>query len=106
MPFERGRVKTGGRMVGVPNKATIEIKSFARSILEDPTYQIKLRQRIENGEAPHIEALLYYYVYGKPQQQEDATPLKVIVYGPREDQPATPATQDTGTGAPGALIGA
>ena len=84
MPFERGRLKTGGRVVGVPNRATLEIKEFARSILEDESYQMKLRQRIVEGEAPQIEALLYHYVYGKPRQEEDSKDdkIRVILYAP------------------------
>jgi len=69
MPFARGRIKTGGRQVGTPNQATIEIKDFSRSILEDTSYQTKLRQRIIDGDAPQIEQLLYHYGYGRPKTE-------------------------------------
>ncbi len=69
MPFAKGRIKTGGRQVGTPNQATIEIKDFSRSILEDTSYQTKLRQRIIDGDAPQIEQLLYHYGYGRPKNE-------------------------------------
>lgn len=81
MAFEKRRPRTGGRRIGTPNKVTLEIKAFARSLLEDPTYQAKLRQRILDGNAPQIEQLLYHYVYGKPRQELELTrrELRVIV---------------------------
>ena len=69
MPFAKGRIKTGGRQVGTPNQATVEIKEFACSILEDASYQTKLRQRIMDGDAPQIEQLLYHYGYGRPKTE-------------------------------------
>ena len=83
MPFERGRTKTGGRKSNQPNHATLEIKDFGRAIIEDPVYREKLKQRIEAGEAPQIEALLYHYTYGRPKQDTDShDPIRVLVYGP------------------------
>lgn len=66
MAFAKGKAKTGGRKAGTPNKATAEIKDVARSLLEDPVYQAKLKQRLRDGKAPQIEQLLYHYAYGKP----------------------------------------
>ena len=66
MKFQQGHKKTGGRMKGTPNKATVEIKELAREILEDPAYQKHLRVRIIQGKAERIEALLYHYAYGRP----------------------------------------
>jgi hypothetical protein len=59
----------------------MEIKDFARSILEDPTYQTRLKQRLLDGDAPQIEQLLYHYLYGKPRQELELTrrELRVIV---------------------------
>ena len=68
MVFHKGKPKTGGRKPGTPNKATVEIKEFARSILEDPLYQKRLKDRVIQGKAPHIEALLFHYAYGKPTE--------------------------------------
>ena len=83
MGFQKGRLKSGGRLPGTLNHATLEIKDFGRAIIEDPVYREKLKQRIEAGEAPQIEALLYHYTYGKPKQEEDVKdPIRVLVYGP------------------------
>ena len=61
--------KGGGRPKGVPNKATREIKDFARECLEDPTYIESLKRRLKSGKAPHMETLLAHYGYGKPKEQ-------------------------------------
>jgi hypothetical protein len=68
MAFQKGKPKTGGRKAGTTNKATVEIKEFARSILEDPLYQKRFRVRIIQGKAPQIEVLLFHYAYGKPKE--------------------------------------
>jgi hypothetical protein len=69
MAFAKGKAKTGGRKAGTPNKATAEIKDVARSLLEDPVYQAKLKRRLRDGKAPQIEQLLYHYAYGKPKER-------------------------------------
>ena len=57
--FQKGRAKTGGRKPGVVNKATVEIRETALSLLEDPRYQERLRERLLAGKCPpQIEALL------------------------------------------------
>lgn len=58
-----------GRPKGVPNKRTLEIHEFARSVLEDPTYRAKLTQRIIAGKAVAIEQLLYAYAWGRPLER-------------------------------------
>ena len=68
MRFKAGHRKVGGRKPGAPNKATVEIKEFARSILADPVYQTKLKQRLRDGDAPQLEVLMYHYAYGKPTE--------------------------------------
>jgi hypothetical protein len=55
-----------GRKKGVLNKRTIEIREFARGVLEDPEYRAQLKSRLLKGTSPAIEQLLYYYAYGKP----------------------------------------
>jgi hypothetical protein len=83
MGFQKGKPKTGGRLPGQPNKITLDIKGYARAVVEDPSYQAKLKQRLLNGSAPQLEILLHYYAYGKPKQElvSDKT-VNVIVYGP------------------------
>jgi len=60
---------------------SMEIKEFARSILEDPSYQARLKQRLLAGDAPQIEQLLFHYLFGKPRQELELTrrELRVIV---------------------------
>ncbi|CAI4031193.1 hypothetical protein DNFV4_01621 [Nitrospira tepida] len=79
MRFEKGRRKTGGRKRGTPNKGTIEMKSFALGLLEDPEYQTRLRARILSGKAPHMEVLLHHYTYGKPKTTLEARQVTIIV---------------------------
>jgi hypothetical protein len=51
----------------VPNKATQEIKEFARNILISDSYRRSLVRRIEAGKAPQMEVLLHHYAFGKPK---------------------------------------
>jgi hypothetical protein len=68
----KGR-KTGGRQVGTPNVATREIRAASRALLEDPAYVASLRERLTAGKAPHMETLLHYYAYGKPNETVEQT---------------------------------
>src|SRR3954462_12968260 len=63
MGFQKGKPKTGGRQLGQPNKVSLEIKAHARAVVEDPTYQAKLKERLLEGSAPQLEVLLHYYAY-------------------------------------------
>jgi len=68
----KGRIKPGdprcGRKPGSVNKTTREIREFSRAILERPEYVASLKARLDAGEAPHMESLLFYYGYGKPKE--------------------------------------
>ena len=81
-PFKKGE---GGRPKGVPNKATRDIKAWARGMLEDPDYRASLKARLASGQAGQVEALLYHYGYGKPKEQVELSsglaPLIVEVTG-------------------------
>jgi hypothetical protein len=102
MGFHKGKPKTGGRHAGTPNKATVEIKEFARSILEDPLYQKRLRGRISQGKAPQIEVLLFHYAYGKPKESftgERSWTLEELVCGiEREEKREQTEALHTGVG--------
>ena len=68
-PRAKGSPKTGGRLKGTPNHATVEIKSFAHRVLSDRTYRKNLLVRMRAPEPPaHLEVLLYHYAFGKPPQ--------------------------------------
>jgi hypothetical protein len=67
-PFKKGN-PGGGRPKGVPNKATQEIRTFAREYLESDRYRRSLEQRIEAGRAPHMEVLLHHYAFGQPKNK-------------------------------------
>lgn len=68
MRFQAGHRKVGGRKKGTPNSATVEIRDFARVMLENPAYRTALKARLISGKAPHMETLLYHYAYGKPRE--------------------------------------
>lgn len=76
-PFKPGEVANpNGRPKGTPNKATLEIKKFARSIVEDKEYRANLKKRMIAGkEHPAIATLIFHYAYGKPKEhvEIDAT---------------------------------
>ena len=69
MKFKKGKPKTGGRLPGQPNKVTLEIKEYARAVIEDAAYQEKLKARLLDGSSPQLEILMHYYAYGKPKQE-------------------------------------
>ena len=64
-PFSTGN-PGGGRPKGAPNKATREIKEFARDFLTSDRYRKTLERRIVAGKAPQMEVLLHHYAFGKP----------------------------------------
>jgi hypothetical protein len=66
-PFAKGN-PGGGRKKGVPNKATQEIKEFARAFLMSEKYRRNLERRINAGTAPQLEVLLHHYGFGKPRE--------------------------------------
>ena len=68
-PFEKGHKKLGGRKKGTPNRVSAEMRTFLKSVIEDPEYQEALRARMIAGKAAHMEQLATYYVLGKPQDQ-------------------------------------
>ena len=84
MPDAKGRFTKGegGRKPGAINKATREIKEFARDFLESDAYRARLRIRIERGQAMPIETLLYHYAYGKPKERieiDGQAPMPLVI---------------------------
>jgi hypothetical protein len=62
-PFTKGN-PGGGRPKGAQNKATREIKEFARNFLMSDKYRRTLERRILAGTAPQM--MLHHYAFGKP----------------------------------------
>lgn len=57
-----------GRPRGVPNKVTIEVREWARSILEDKAVQARTLAQARAGKLPPaIFNELLHYAYGKPK---------------------------------------
>ena len=63
-----------GRPKGVPNKATVEVKRICTELVEDPDYRQRFRARMVAGKLPPmVEAMTWYYAFGKPKEQIDLT---------------------------------
>ena len=70
----KGIPKTGGRQKGTCNKTTLEVREFARSLLETPTYKASLIARLEAGIlSPAVESMLWHYAHGKPRETVELT---------------------------------
>lgn len=66
---KKGTPKTGGRIKGTPNKATVEAKAACAAIVDDPAYRKKLVSRARQGKlAPAVECMLWHYAKGKPKE--------------------------------------
>ena len=75
MAFKPGHMKMENRTKSVPNRATAEMREFARSLFEDPAYKKALRERLIKGQAGSVEVQLLHYAYGKPKSEETATAI-------------------------------
>ena len=53
---------------GAPNRATYDVREWARGLLDDPQYQASLLARLRKGTAGQVEVLLYHYANGKPRE--------------------------------------
>lgn len=82
MPRDTSGLKRGGpgRVPGVPNRVTSEIRDASKKLVEDAKYVTGLKKRLVAGKAPHMETLLFHYAYGKPKdvtEHEGEVTLKV-----------------------------
>ena len=65
----KGR-KTGGRLPGSLNKATVEVKQACAELVDDPGYRRRLGERLRAGElSPAVECMLWHYAKGKPKDE-------------------------------------
>ena len=70
-PKGKPRPPGAGRHKGSQNKKNRAIESITGQIIYDPCYQANLRQRAIDGTlAPGMEAMLWYYQFGKPKEQQ------------------------------------
>ena len=67
MPFEKGHPKFGGRLAGVPNRATRTFKEQMASILNAPDVQDAHRREIVRNPSGGLSLFVYGHVYGKPK---------------------------------------
>ena len=82
----RANLKRGGRDGKVSNTKRTEqekeIRRITKTLLLDKRYQANLRVRLEAGRLqPGIEALLYYYAFGKPPETvetKQVVPVRIV----------------------------
>jgi len=62
----QGRIGKG-RPKGTLNRTAQEVREFSQRFVQDEAYLANLKQRIFDGEAPHMETMLWHHAYGKPK---------------------------------------
>lgn len=68
------RAPAAGRRAGTPNKRTVEIETYAKTIVEnDKVRQMMLLQAQNGSLPPGVVQMLFYYAYGKPKETVDVT---------------------------------
>jgi len=66
-PFQPGDPRAG-RPKGARNKATRDVKALCSTLVDDPAYLRKLRDRLLRGRIPPaVECLIWHYAKGKPK---------------------------------------
>jgi hypothetical protein len=70
----KGTPKTGGRKRGSPNKVTVEVRTWARRVVEDPQVHATTLDLARSGRLAPAELIeLLHYAYGKPKDTTDLT---------------------------------
>jgi hypothetical protein len=64
-PFTPGDPRAG-RPKGTPNKTSRDARLLAQSLVSDPDYLEKLKQRLMAGTLGEFERILWQYAYGPP----------------------------------------
>jgi len=68
-----------GRPKGTPNKATTEVKEWARSIFDDPLVQKETLRLAQIGKLPPgVFTELLHYAYGRPPMMVDLGPRAAV----------------------------
>lgn len=93
----KGQAGGPGRKRGVPNKATLEQKEFARQVLMSEEYRASAIRRVVAGEAPHLEILMHHQAFGKPKEttaiEGGGAGFNIVLMGPPRDPLADPKAQ-------------
>lgn len=88
MPNTSGLKRGGqrGRPKGALNRVTIEVRDFAKNMIERPEYAASLQERIDAGKAPHMETVLFAYAYGKPREtvEHDGNVKLIVAWAPSQ----------------------
>lgn len=75
-------LKRGGRHGPPPKSTTDEARKLSRKLLNDSAYRKALIRRLRAGTIqPGVEALLYYFAYGKPRETIETaheTQVKIV----------------------------
>jgi hypothetical protein len=86
--FKPGHPKLGGRVKGQPNHATVEVREWARAVLQDPQVKARTLTLARAGRLPPaITIELFNRAYGKPRESTDLTvrvPRMVRIIPPLE----------------------
>ena len=85
MRFRRGRIKTGGRTAGTPNRTTVDVRGLARGLVDNKSYLDSLGRRLRSGSAGSIEALIWHYAFGKPLDRMSISTLEQEPAEPQRD---------------------
>jgi hypothetical protein len=60
-----------------------EVRRVSKKLLNDPQYRKRLLERLREGSIqPGVEAMLWYYAHGKPQETietKNPTPVKLVM---------------------------
>ena len=73
-----------GRPKGSKNKATVEMKAWAREMFESDEWRNSARNRILAGKAPHLEAHVMACLMPRPKEQYEVSgpeggPIRQII---------------------------
>lgn len=84
MPRNTSGLKRGGspgRKPGEPNKATREMRAFARELLERPEMQEAAKRDIQRNPSGALSLFYHQHAYGKPKEtvalENGITPLVI-----------------------------
>src|SRR5262245_8362618 len=78
MPFEKGKSKTGGRAVGVPNKFTGTFREAVRTVYDGLGGHAAFLEWAKNNSTE------YYRIASRlipGEMQENKEPIRVVIYG-------------------------